>query len=359
MKTLSVFSIPSHDRPERTSGVDFVRIIQPMKYLDGFKTDDTEFKVDIFSSKAENKLDWEQAASRYKVFYFNYTASTWSYAAMGCFARKYGVKIVMDVDDALTYIRPDNPSYQVYKKGSKGAHDFTCILNDVDHVTVTNSYLKNVLLNDSAKAKEKISIFPNHIDLSLYKYRPEFKDNGQIRILFFGSTTHFIDLQENPFVEGMDRIMKTYPNVILKCVGAHVGKFKYKWGQRYEVGYGDVDIYKWIENKYPGFMEESDICIAPLSLDIYNKSKSDIKYLEYSAAKKPGCYQRIRQYEETIDDGVDGMLCGSADEWFEKLSQLIESSDLRRSMGQKAFEKVETRQIKDHVHKYANLFSSL
>jgi glycosyltransferase involved in cell wall biosynthesis len=359
--TVPIFSVPSHDTPERTSGVDFVRVIQPMQYLNGYKDGDVEFKVDIFSTKEakDKRLDWLEASQKYKVFFFNYTASAWSYAAMGCFARKNDVKIIMDVDDALPYIRPDNPSYYVYRKGSEGARNFISILDDVDHVVTTNRFLKNVLLNDSKKSKDKITVIPNYIDLDLYKYKQPFKNDGKITITHFGSTTHFIDLQEKAFEDGIDRIFKEFPHVDLLCIGAHVGRWKMKWGSRYRVGYGDVDIYRWINNKYPGYMAETDICVAPLSIDTYNKAKSNIKYLEYGAAGKPGVYQGIRQYEEVVNDGVNGYLCYTADDWFNKLSKLIVDTELRRKMGENAFETIQGHQIKNHVQEYSTLIRSV
>ena len=46
-KTISIFCVPSHQTLDRTSGVDMVRIIQPMSYLNGYEDKDVKFKVDI------------------------------------------------------------------------------------------------------------------------------------------------------------------------------------------------------------------------------------------------------------------------------------------------------------------------
>jgi glycosyltransferase involved in cell wall biosynthesis len=355
MKTIKIFAVPSHDTPDRTSGVDFARVIQPMNHLNGYETEKYKFKVDIFSAKNDKGVNWLEIIKKHDLIFFNYTASAWSYAAMACFCKKLGKPFIMDVDDFLPAIRPDNSSYAAYKANkSEALHTFKCILNDVEYFSTTNNYLRNALIDYSTKTYPQSFVIPNYIDLDIYNHRSPFKDDGQIRILHFGSTSHFLDLQSKPFEEAIDRIFKRYPNVTLKCIGAHVGRWKMKWGQRYEVGYGHQDIYQWIKEKYPVFMDESDICVAPLEIDVYNKCKSDIKRLECAAGMKPFVGQKIRQYEESISNWVDGIVAGTADEWYNAFSKLIESPKLRKTMAQEAFARIERdKQMKDHIGEYA------
>lgn len=359
-RLIKIYCVPSHDTPERTSGVDFARIIQPMSALDGFTTERSKFKVDIFSAKKDKGVQWYELAQKYDIFYLNYTAADWSYAAMACFGHKFGVKMAMDVDDALWHIMPDNSAYEAYKKGSDGIYKFTCIANDIPFITTTNDYLKNIILDKTYKTKDKVTVFPNYINLSLYNHRPAFRNENHIRLLHFGSTSHFIDLQTKSFEDAIDRLFKTYPNVSLKCIGAFIPQWKMRWGMRIESGYGDSDIYRWIKNKYPSVMDEADIMVVPLAENPYTRSKSHIKWLEMSAAKKPGVWQNIRQYAEVIDPGKTGLLAMNASEWFESIKRLIDDVDLRQKMGEAAFNEVEKHwQMKDHVIDYARYFEYL
>jgi len=174
------------------------------------------------------------------------------------------------------------------------------------------------------------------------------------------STTHFISLQQKNFVEGIDKIMKEYPNVTFKTIGAFIPKFKNKWGQRYEHGFGHQDVYTWIKEKFPTYMEEADIILAPLEVNTYNKCKSDIKRSESASAKKPFIGQDIRQYKEVIEEGVDGFTANYANDWYTKIKLLIDDPKLRKSMGEAAFKRVsKTRQMKDHVQDYADLFKDV
>lgn len=357
MKKIKIFCLPSHQTKERTSGVDFARVIQPMAHLNGYKDDEVEFETTLFD--IEKSTDWLEVAKNYDIIYFNYIQNPWGFAAMGAMARKHGVKMVMDLDDSLWHIKSDNPASSVYKKGSEALNNFTAICNEVDYVTCTNSYLKNVILNNTYKSPDKVEVFPNYIDLERYSHRSPFKDNHSINLVHYGSTTHFIDLNEEEFNKGIDRIMSEYPEVTLRMIGAFIPKYRKRWGMRYENVYGHQDIYKWIEDKFPQFMDETDILVVPLTDDIYNRSKSQIKFLESASAKKPGVFQRIRQYQEVID-GSNGMLARSEDEWYQAIKKLIDNKEFRKKSGENAYKTVEKDwDIKKHVKDYADFFKSI
>lgn len=356
MKTIKIFGFPSHQQKERTSGVDFCRVIQPMRHLNGWTNGEVKFEVKIFDPVADDGLDWLKVASDFDIIFFNYTANPWAFAAMGAMARKANRTLIMDMDDSLWNILEDNPAFGVYKKGSDGIKNFTAIVNEVDVVTCTNRYLKNVITKNSRKVHDLIKVFDNYIDLEKYNHSFTFKDTHEINLLHFGSTTHFLDLQNKGFVEGVDRIMKDYPNVNFITVGAFVPMFRNMWGRRYINDFGHQDIYKWIGDRFPHFMDMADICLVPLEDSVYTRCKSAIKYLEMSSAKKPGVWQDIRQYQEVID-GTNGLLAKNGNEWYEAIKKLIDDKELRKQMGENAYKDVVgNHQIKDNIDQYAKLF---
>ena len=360
MRTIKIFGLPSHAAEERTSGVDFARVIQPMEHLNGYKDKDVEFKVSLWQVNSKDKTDWLDVAMNNDILFLNYTNNAWAFAAMGALARRWKRKIVMDIDDALWNVLPDNAVYQVYKKGGEGIKNITAIFNEVDYVTCTSSYLKNVVVHNTRKRHEAIKVFPNYIDLNLYKHRSPFKDTLQIQLTHFGSSSHFQDLQEEEFNKGIDMLFKEYPNVSLKTVGAFIPKYKLRWGARYNHSFGDVDVYKWISEKFPVEMDGTDIIVAPLTVNTYNNSKSSIKFIEASSAKKPGVWQDIRQYREVVENGKNGFLAETAQEWHDAIKKLIDDKELRRTMGEEAFRTVEEGwQMKDHVADYAAFFKGI
>lgn len=356
---MKIFAFPSHGDLERVSGVDFVRVIQPAEKLHGYKETEVMVYDPKIDEKHTNPVEWMDVMENHDIMYFNYLNNPWAFAVMGMMARKNGVKIVMDIDDSLWNIHSDNPAHEAYKASGQAIRNLTSIINEVDHITCTNEYLKNVIINRTSKRPDQITVFPNYIDLNLYNHRSEFKDTEDILLTHFGSTTHFMDLDTHPFFLGIDKIMKEFPTVKFRTVGSFIPKFRKAWGLRYENYYGDVDIYKWIKEKYPKYMDDTDILVTPLVDDIYNRCKSSIKWLEGSAAKKPGVWQDIRQYREVID-GETGLLAKTEKEWYRQIKSLIEDKKKRKEMGENAFKKVkENWQIQDHLEEYYQFFKKI
>jgi len=360
MKTIKIFALPSHASKSRVSGVDFARIIQPMEHLDGWTDGEVKIKVDVWNIYDKNKADWRKIAKEYDIIYLNYLNQAWGFAAMGCMVRKYGRKMVMDFDDNLWGILPDNTAYQVYKKGSEGIKVITSIAKEVDYITCTNSYLKNAIAYNTNKKHELIRVMPNYIDLDLYKYHPRFKDDQQIQLVHFGSSSHFTSLQSEQFNKGIDKILKEYPNVVFKTVGAFIPKYKLRWGARYLHSFGNTDVYKWIKGRFPDVMKETDILVAPLTENVYNRCKSSIKFLEASSAKRPGVWQDIRQYQEVVNNGENGFLARVSRDWYEAIKKLIDDKALRKEMGKQAFKTIEDKwQMKDNLDRYGNFFKEV
>src|SRR3990167_2506915 len=353
MKKIRIFAFPTHGTMERTTGVDFARIIQPMEHLNGYRLGDTEFGVEIFDpitdAGKQKKHDWINVAKNFDIIYLNYLPDAWGFAAMGAMARGRNRKLVLDIDDSLWDLKEDNSAHKVYHRGSEALNNFTAMCNEVDYMTCTNPYLKNIILNNTYKRAEQVKVFPNYIDLSFYKHRSTGTTAPYIYLYHYGSTTHFNDLQSEGFAKGVDRILKDFPNVRIKFIGAFIPEFKKRWGARYENGFGHADIYKWVNEYFPKFMDEADIMVVPLTEDKYNKCKSSIKFLETASAKVPGVWERIRQYKEVID-GKNGLLARGEDQWYEQIKKLVESAELRREMGKNAYKTVQKDwQLKNHI----------
>ena len=73
--------------------------------------------------------------------------------------------------------------------------------------------------------------------------------------------------------------------------------------------------------------------IAPLRDTPFNRSKSPIKFLEYSALGAPGIYSNVMPYSEVVLHGETGMLASDIQEWENCLREYIESPSLRQQIG--------------------------
>jgi glycosyltransferase involved in cell wall biosynthesis len=355
-KLIKIFGMASHTFIDRVSGTDYLRIIQPMKYLDGLVYKDVKFKVTVFDHSKGKSFDWRDILQEYDMVYFNYTTNDIGYAIMGCLAQKYNKKLICDVDDDLFNILTDNPAYEIFKKGAWGRTVVKAVLDDVFHVTCTNSHLKHSIEFNTKKTTDKITVLPNYIDLSVYKHRCPFKDRGYYKAIHFGSSTHSSSIYNDVFVKAVDRVMKEYPNFSFLSIGSFIPKLREKWGRRYEQGFGDGDLMKWIKIM-PKYMDDADFLLVPLINNTYNRSKSNTKRWEASSYKIPFIGQRIRQYNEVITEGIDGYLCSTEDEWYRAITLMINDAKKRKEIGEAGFQRtVKEGQMKDNVWRYAELF---
>jgi len=106
-----------------------------------------------------------------------------------------------------------------------------------------------------------------------------------------------------------------------------------------------------------------DINIAPLEIgNPFCEAKSELKFIEAGALGVPTIAAATQTFREAIDDGADGFVAGGTEQWKEKLEKLILDKDLRKSMGEKAREKVlknYTNKNSANVEYYAYLKSKL
>jgi len=353
--------MPSHTFTDRISGVDFLRIIQPMKALKGYKDDEIELDIHVYDVSKGVSFDWRDVMKEYDICYFNYSTNDMGYAVMGTMAQKFNCMLICDVDDNLWNLQPDNSSYDVFKKGAWGRDVVTAILNDVAYVTCTNKYLKNVIIHNTKKTADKIFVFPNYIDLSVYSHKAKEKNQDfNVNIGHFGSTSHFNNIAYSEFIKALGLIMKEYPQVTFTTVGSSFGMFKEKWGQRYLVEAGDSDVMIWAKQKYPPLADIIDFFVTPVQNNEYNLAKSATKFNEIASSGRPGIFQNIRQYQETVTDGVDGFLCTHEHQWYDAMKELIESHKKRMTMGICAYNTVVKKyQMKDNIAPYVDMFKNI
>ena len=80
-------------------------------------------------------------------------------------------------------------------------------------------------------------------------------------------------------------------------------------------------------------LQSFDIGIMPLPDDEWTKGKCGLKGLQYMALGIPTIMSSVGVNKDIIDDGVNGFLASNTEEWVEKISLLIESTPLRKKIG--------------------------
>lgn len=341
--------------------VDYYRVIQPLKYLPK-----EEFEVDIQYEVVGPKQKFkntEDLAKYYDILFFSYMDSVQFYIELKVQGIKHGMKMALDLDDNIWEVDPSHPYYKNdFEPNSENNFNRSAMILDADAVTVTNPYLRYQVVENTQRQIKDISILPNYIDLTLFDYTkiPEKKNKDEIQIGYLAGASHYPDINEVDFIKALKIVMEKYPNVVLKTT-FFMPQLKAIFGKKYKYALGRFNFMRYVNEVWPEMMGSSDITIAPLSWSKYSRAKSYVKYLEMSAGKKPMICEKIDPYNEVLAGHPErGLLAGSKEEWVDALSKLIESPELRKSMGEEAYNYVkENHTIQGNVNKIADYFRKL
>lgn len=155
---------------------------------------------------------------------------------------------------------------------------------------------------------------------------------GVVRIGYFsGSITHNDDF--DLVLPALVRILEEHPQTRLVVVGElDVPEQLSDYVDRIDV----LPFCSW--KRLPFYIASVDINIAPLRDTLFNRAKSENKWVEASLVKVPTVASAVGAFENRIEDDVTGLLCGSEDEWFAALSTLVRSEGERSRLGEAAYD---------------------
>lgn len=229
-------------------------------------------------------------------------------------------RLIFDFDDSIWMqnVSEANKRWAFLKNADKTKE----IIEVADLVIVGNEFLATY----AKQYNNKVSIIPTLIDSEEYKRRNPYKakNNGAICIGWSGSQTtieHF-----KLAIPYLIKLKEKYGNQIY---------FKVIGDETFQNEALGIQGVKWQRNTEMFELEEIDIGIMPLPQDDWSKGKCGLKGLVYLAMKIPAVMENHGANKEIIQDGESGFLASNESEWIDKLSILIENSNLREQFRQK------------------------
>jgi glycosyltransferase involved in cell wall biosynthesis len=116
-------------------------------------------------------------------------------------------------------------------------------------------------------------------------------------------------------------------------------------------GIAGVDVVNvpWSLDAEVSLFNECDVGVYPLTDDEWSRGKCGFKAIEFMACGVPVVAAAVGVNREIIQDGVNGFLASTGDEWIDKLGRLLSDPDLRRRMGAEGRRTIEAR-YSLHVH---------
>jgi glycosyltransferase involved in cell wall biosynthesis len=220
------------------------------------------------------------------------------------------------------------------------------ILKDdyVKTCVTTTSYLADILRGYGKKvfiSPNKLSNYDVGIMNDIFENKTK-SDGEKVKIGYFsGTTSHDKDFET--IGGALKHILEKHPHVELHLFGPlQIDDTYAKFGDRVK----KHPFEPW--EKYLENIAGVDINIAPLEIgNPFCESKSELKFIEAGIVGVPTVAAAAQTFQEAIEEGLDGFVAGDDEEWKEKLEKLISNKDFRKSMGQKAREKV----LKNYTNK--------
>lgn len=256
---------------------------------------------------------------------------------------------LMELDDIVFDIPMTNVGSQAYYPGSP-LHELA--MNQIrlsDGLIVSTPYLKERL----EKFGKPVYVVENTIDSSRWRGSPSPRSR-RVNVGWVGGGTHFADLEI--VKDAVFEILKTRKDVQFTFLHGCPEFFKHKtdcsWldtnDPRYQKAFkcprcGGIPGIKWTHkwariDKYPKWVEKArfDIGLAPLQDNAFNRAKSNLRWLEYSAQGIPTIASPIENFKKTIHNKVNGLLASNTEEWVNQINSLVDDPIVRASIGKTA-----------------------
>ena len=249
------------------------------------------------------------------------------------------IPLIYDFDDAIWL--KDESSHHGLLSTLKNPGKTTDIIELADVVIVGNEYLADF----ASQLNDNVQIIPTTIDTNWY--RPSVKSPTEPIII--GWTGSFSTIKHyNEIIPVLLKIKSKYRERIEFSV---IGDPSFSQN---ELG---IQGKKWEAVTEVEDLQGFDIGIMPLPENDWTRGKCGAKGLQYMGLAIPTIMSPVGVNKDIIQDGVNGFLADTDEEWFSKLCQLIESDELRSRLGKAGRETVVSRySVEANKEKYLKLF---
>lgn len=360
MKILKIMSdwssSPEREQLNSYGGLGYYRTLKIAQQLE------PEYEVTVWNREWKDKAKelvtaeefYKYIFTTYDIVWLHQTDNDLTFAWLRSMATHFKKKLVIDCDDLFLEVDKGNPARKALGRGKLNRDNKRAMMatnfSFADALTVSTVPLKKRLwkhIKDVHNVDMPIFVLPNCNDVTEWNYKKREEDG--VVIGYVGGLSHNDDL--DLILPAIKTILEKYPAVRFQMMGQmDLKKAKTifgKWKQSLRNRILLMNATK-TQPEYPAYLAEQpwNIGIAPLIDSPFNECKSHIKWMEYVMYKIPVVASRIYPYCKdifgipTIEDGETGLLCDTVEDWVTNLSKLIESEELRKKLGENAYNAV-------------------
>jgi len=236
--------------------------------------------------------------------------------------------IVYDFDDAV--FLPNTSEANRVISFLKYPHKVDTIVEKSAMVIAGNDYLAGY----ARRHNGRVTVIPTCVDTDQFVPRSSAPSDSHDRRLVFGwigsqTTASYLEAL-GPV---LTRVNRARP-FELRVAGA---------GRDLRFDGVTVSNVTWSLSDEVALFNTCDVGVYPLTDDEWAKGKCGFKAIQFMACGVPVVASAVGVNREIIDDGVNGFLASSEDEWVEKLTRLADDPALRRRMGDAGRQRIEER----------------
>lgn len=361
MRILAIHSNLGDDQ-NRYSAVDTWRIKRPIdelrKHMPDWTIDEQLTPIpgiEKYKNSSEFKEEEMAAAfkhiSSYDIIFASYHADPTAYTMYKVAADRTGTQFIMDVDDNMFAVNPDNPFW--IKMDDEKCYWMQRMIADNTWISTTTPELAKVFQERRpGHHKDTIFINPNYLP-DIYKH-PEFNNGDKVIIGYFGGASHYQDLHETGVAEALEKLMHENKHVYFKAIGMPLDKYIPK--ARYELQDGKRGN-DWIYEVFPSM--NFDIAIAPLHDNIFNRGKSNIKWQESTRAGSAFVGSYIGPYRH-LKPTTAMTVQNTSESWYRALKKLVDDNEYRKQLVANAQVELQANwRLEDHWQQYRDMFQKV
>lgn len=208
-------------------------------------------------------------------------------------------RLIYEIDDDLFNVPPSNPVHSHFSQ-PEVRQTILSSMALADVITVSTQALAEEVqaqLWSWGAVVKRVVVVPNALPDIAYRHPVMKMPNDPLTVGWGGSSSHVQDFDE--VTQPLARFLRRYPKGMFHAIGHLFPQVSKK------VPAQQQRLTEWIRDmpSYYSALDSFDIGIAPLRPSVFNRSKSDIKFLEYAARGIPAILSPVGPYEEHINEG--------------------------------------------------------
>ncbi|MEJ5300572.1 MAG: glycosyltransferase [Thermodesulforhabdaceae bacterium] len=266
--------------------------------------------------------------------------------------RKRKLVTVYEWNDDIYNIPPWNPQYRFFTQPHARK-----TIEQLAQIADAVQFSSPILKENYGWLNKRHAIFVNHL-LTVPDMQKSWQENSTLEIGYGGSAGHFYDVAS--IAQDISDWIKGKKNVRLNIMAAKP----------------IVDLFSSVPSsqlrtfptgsifEYYDFLKQLHIGLAPLLDTPFNRSRSDVKFLEYASHGVVPVLQKTPPYSDIVKHGETGLLFNNSRECIEILENLLNNPEKIKQIAQNARnyilrERMMFQHIKERERFYLELIEDL